>query len=66
MALKNFFFRENWAENEMTGMKKAFLPFLAQPGPTFWSQKGLNMEFLNPNLNFQSLRKTEAILLPSM
>ena len=67
MVLKNFFFRENWAGSEMTGMKIAFfLPFLTQPGPKFWSQKDTNMEFLNPNLNFQSLRKTEAILLPSM
>ena len=47
-------------------MKIAFLPFLTQHGPTFWPPKGQNMEFLKQNFNFQSLRKTEIILLPSM
>ena len=42
------------------------MPFLTQHGPTFWPKKGQNMEFLKQNLNFQSLRKTEVILLPSM
>ena len=42
------------------------MPFLTQHGPTFWSQKGQNVEFLKQNFIFQSLRKTEAILLPSM
>ena len=46
--------------------KKPFWPFLTQPGPTFWHQKGPNMEFLTHNFNFQSLRKTKAALLPSM
>ena len=62
-ALKNFFFRENWVGNEVAGMKIAFLTFLTQHGLTFWPQKGQDMEFLTQNLNFQSLRKTEAILL---
>ena len=66
MALKNFSFRENWVGSEVAGMKIAFLPFLTQPGPTFWPQKGPNIEFLKQNFNSQSLRKTEAILLPSM
>ena len=47
-------------------MKIAFLLFLTQHGPTFWPPKGQNMEFLKQNFNFQSLRKTEIILLPSM
>ena len=66
MALKNFSFRENWVGIEVAGMKIAFLPFLTQHGPTFWLPKGQNMEFLKQNFNFQSLRKTEVILLPSM
>ena len=66
MVLKNFFFRENWVGSEVAGMKIAFLPFLTQHGPTFWPPKGQNMEFLKQNFNFQSLRKTEVILLPSM
>ena len=65
-ALKKFFFRENWVGSEVAGMKIAFLPFLTQHGPTFWLPKGQNMEFLKQNFNFQSLRKTEVILLPSM
>ena len=60
MALKNFFFRENWVGNVVAGMKIAFLPFLTQPGPTFWSQKDPNTEFLKQNFNFQSLRKAKA------
>ena len=47
-------------------MKIAFLPFLTQHGPTFWSTKGQNMEFLKQNFNFQFLTKTKVILLPSM
>ena len=66
MAVKNFSFRENWVGFEMAGMKIAFLPFLTQHGPTFRPPKGQNMEFLKQNLSFQSLRKTEFILLPSM
>ena len=66
MALKNFSFRENWVGLEVAGMKIALLPFLTQYGPTFWPPKGQNTEFLTQNFNFQSLRKTEVILLPSM
>ena len=66
LALKNFSFRENWVGSEVAGMKIAFLPFLTQHGPTFWPKKGQNMEFLKQNLNFESLRKTGVILLPSM
>ena len=37
MAVKNFVFRENWIVSKVTGIKTIFLPFLTQPGPTFWS-----------------------------
>ena len=66
MALTNFCFRENWVGIEAADMKIAFLPFLTQHGPAFWPPKSQNMEFLKQNFNFQSLRKTEGILLPSM
>ena len=66
MALKNFSFRENWVGLEVAGMKIAFLLFLTQHGPTFWPPKGQNIEPFKHNSNFQSLRKTETILLPSM
>ena len=66
MALKNFSFRENWVGSEVAGMKEGFFAIFDPTGPAFWPQKGLNMEFLEPNLSFQSLRKTEVILLPSM
>ena len=57
MTLKNFFFRENWLENEVAGLKMD-LHF----GP-----KRPNMEFRNRILfNFQSFRKVEGKLLPSM
>ena len=36
MAVKNFVFRENWIDSKVAGMKQPFLPFLTQPGPTFW------------------------------
>ena len=66
MVLKNFSFRENWVGVEVAGMKIAFLPFLTQHGPTFWPSKGQNMECFKQNFNFQCLRMTEVILLPSM
>ena len=66
MALKNFSFRKNWVGIEVAVMKIAFLTFLTQHGPTFWPPKGQNTEFCKQNFNFQSLRKTEVILLPSM
>ena len=66
MALKKFSFKENWVGNEVTGMKIAFLPFLTQHGPIFWPPKDQNMEFFKQHFMFQSLRKTEVILLASM
>ena len=66
MALKNFSFRKNWVGLEVAGVKIAFLPFLTQHELTFWPPKGQNMKSFKQNFNFQSLRKTEVILLPSM
>ena len=39
MAVKNFVFRENWVGSKVAGMETIFLPFLTQPGPTFWPRK---------------------------
>ena len=36
MAAKNFVFRENWVGSRWLVRKQPFLPFLTQPGPTFW------------------------------
>ena len=66
MALKNFIFRENWVGGEVTGMKIAFFAIFDLTWTHTLVPKGLNMEFLQRNFNFQSLRKTEATLLPSM
>ena len=47
MAVKNFIFRENWVGIKVVGMKQPFLPFLTQPGPTFWPQKAQIRNSLN-------------------
>ena len=40
MAVNIFVFSQNCAgSSEVARMKEAFLPFLTQLGPTFWSQK---------------------------
>ena len=39
MALKNFYFRENWVGSEVAGMKIAIFAILTQHGPKFWLQK---------------------------
>ena len=39
MALKNFYFKENWVGSEIAVRKIAFLPFLTQHGLTFGPQK---------------------------
>ena len=69
MAVKNFVFSKNWVGRKVAGMKKKpFSPFLTQPGPTFWPQKGQIRNFLNSILkkkdidfiiiNFMTLRLT--------
>ena len=47
-------------------MKIAFFAIFDPTWTHILAPKGLNMEFFRQNFNFQSLRKTEAILLPSM
>ena len=66
MALKNFFFREKWVGSEVAGMKITLLAIFEPTWTHILAPKGPNMEFLKQNFNFQSLRKTEAIVLPSM
>ena len=66
MAFKNFFFRENWVESEVAGMKIAFFAVFDPTWTHIFAPKGPNMEFLKKNFNFQSLRKTEVMLLPGM
>ena len=36
MVLKNFFFKENWLECKVAGMKIAFLPFLTGHSLEIW------------------------------
>ena len=57
MALKNFFFRENWVGSEVAGMKIAFLPFLTQPGPDLGTQKAQIWNALNRILIFNLLER---------
>ena len=66
MAPKNFVFMENWVGSEVAGLKIAFFAIFDSNQAHILEPKGPNMEFLKQNFNFQSLRKTEAILLPSM
>ena len=66
MALKNFDFRENWVGSELTGVKIAFFAFFDPTWTHILAPKGPYMGLLYQNFNLQSLRKTEAILLPSM
>ena len=63
MAVKNFVFKKNWVESEVPSTKIAFFDIFE---PTWTNNKapaGPNMGLLKQNFNFQSLRKTKAILL---
>ena len=66
MALKNFVFRENWVGSKVAGMRIALFAIFDPTETHILAPKCPNMEFFKHNFNFQSLRKTEAILLPSM
>ena len=66
MALKNFVFKENWVVSEVASIKIDFSAILDPTWTHILALKLPNMEFLKQNFNFQSLRKTEAILLLSM
>ena len=66
MAVKNFNFRKNWVGSEVASMKIAFFAIFGPIWTHILAPTGPNMGFLKQNFNFQSLRKTEAILLPIM
>ena len=64
MAVKKFVF---WVESEVSGMKIAFFFVIFD---TTWTHilasKGPNMGLFKQNFSFQFVRKTEAILLPTI
>ena len=66
MAVENFVFRENWVGNEVASMKIVFFVIFDPTSTHILAPKSPNMEFLKHNFNFQSLRKTEVILLAIM
>ena len=64
MAFKNFIFRENWVGKEVAGIKIAFfLPFLNQPGPTFWPQKATIWNSLNRISMFNAQKGRSYIII---
>ena len=66
MAIKKIVFGKNCVGSEMAGIKTGFFSIFNPTWTHILAPKGLNMEFLKQNFNFQSMRKTEAILLPIM
>ena len=54
MAVKNTVFGKNWIGSDVTSMKITFFPFLTH----ILVPPGSNMEFLEQNFNFQSLRRS--------
>ena len=64
MAVKNFVFRKNWVGSEVASMKIAIFPIFDSTWTHILAPTDPNIGFLKQNFNFQSLRKTEAILLP--
>ena len=66
MTVKNFVFRENCGGSEVAGMKITFFVIFDSTWTNIFVSKGPNMELFKQNFNFQSIRKTEAILLPVM
>ena len=66
MAVKNLVFRKNWVGSEVANMKIAIFAIFDPTWSHILAPTGPNMGFLKQNFNFQSLRKTEAILLPVM
>ena len=63
MAVKNFVFRKNWVGSEVASMKIAFFGIFDPTWSHILAPTDPNMGFLKQNFNFQSLRKTEAIIL---
>ena len=64
--LRTLFLEKNCIGSEVASMKIAFFAILAPTWTHILAPTGSNMGFLKQNFNFQSLRKTEAILLPIM
>ena len=66
MTVKNFVFRKNYVGSEVAGMNIAFFTIFDPTWSHILAPTGSNMGYLEVKFNFQSLRKTEAILLPTM
>ena len=61
MGVKNFVFKK--IESEVPSTKIAFFDIFEPTWTNIQAPVGPNMGLLEQNFNFQSLRKTEAILL---
>ena len=66
MAVENSVFRKNCVGSEVASKKIAFLLIFDPIWAYILAPTGPNMGFLKQNFDFQSLRKTEAIILPIM
>ena len=69
MAVKNFDFGKNWVGSEVASTYEHSLFCHFWPNSLdshFGPNWGPNMGFFKHNFDFQSLRKTEVILLPNM
>ena len=64
MAVKNFDFRKNRVGSEVASMEIAFFAIFDPIWAHILASTDPNLGFLKHNFNFQSLRKTESILLP--
>ena len=63
MAVKNFVFRENWVGSNLAGMKATIFAIFDPTWADILALKGPNKEFLKQYSSFQSIRKTEVVLL---
>ena len=64
MDMKNPVFKKNLVESEVASIKIAFFPIFDPTWTHILVPTGSNIVFLRQNFNLQSLRRTEAILLP--
>ena len=64
MVVQKFVFRENWVGSKVvTGMKTIFFVVFDPIWTHILALKDPNKEFFKQNFSFQSIRKTEVILL---
>ena len=63
MAVKKFVLGENWVGSEVTGTKTSFMAIFDPTWSHILTPKDPNKEFLKQYFSFQSIRKTEVILL---